>query len=174
MKYLSRGQEMIKANILLKTLMHSIVFASILVTSVMSYPEKYDSVVARRVVDSLDIIEFKAFDKGLADLGGREYGSQSNRQAKNWIVKAMEDLGYDNVKTQSSTYNNVYCTKVGSISPDSMYIVSAHYDGMKVAQAANDNASGCALVLEGARVFVDPLIKTHYSPNTLTEKIKRE
>ena len=150
-----------------QTLSHIItrvlIFVSIIAFSAGAYPDEYDSLVARAVVDSLDIEQFKAFDKGLTDFGGREYNTQSNRNARDWLISTMEGLGYDNVETQSTTYRNVYCTKVGSVSPDSMYIVSAHYDGMPIAQAANDNGSGCALVLEGARVFANPLIKTHYS-----------
>jgi len=131
--------------------------------SASAYPVEYDSTVARRVVDSLKISKFKSYTKGLADIGGREYGTQTNTNGKQWLISALQGIGYTNVTTQSSTYNNVYCTKVGSVAPDSMYIISAHYDGMPVARAANDDASGCALVLEGARVFVNPLIKTHYS-----------
>ena len=140
-----------------------VIIVSFLTVTVAAYPPEYDSTVARAVVDSLDIDQFKAFDKELADLGGREYNTQSNTRARELLIDVLEGMGYDNVETQSSTYRNVFCTKVGSVSPDSMYIVSAHYDGMPVAEAANDDASGCALVLEGARVFANPLIRKHYS-----------
>ncbi len=130
---------------------------------IFAYPEEYDSTVARRIVDSLKLSEFKSNIKGLADQGGREYNTQSNSRGKEWLINKLEELGYTNVETQSNTYKNVYCTKVGSVAPDSMYIVSAHYDGKPVAESANDDASGCALVVEGARVLFDPMIKSHYS-----------
>ena len=47
----------------------------------------------------------------------------------------------------------VYCTKVGTTRPHEMYIVGAHMDGHGWGQAANDNGSGTALVMELARVF---------------------
>jgi hypothetical protein len=47
----------------------------------------------------------------------------------------------------------VYCTKVGATRPDEMYIVSAHMDGHGWGEAANDNGSGTALVMELARVL---------------------
>jgi hypothetical protein len=47
----------------------------------------------------------------------------------------------------------VYCTKVGSTRPDEMYIVAAHMDGMGYGEAANDDASGTALVMELARIL---------------------
>ena len=47
----------------------------------------------------------------------------------------------------------VYCTKVGSEHPDEMYIVGGHMDGIGWGEAANDDGSGTALVMELARVF---------------------
>jgi hypothetical protein len=47
----------------------------------------------------------------------------------------------------------VYCTKVGTTRPDEMYIISAHMDGIGYGEAANDDGSGTALVLELARVL---------------------
>jgi hypothetical protein len=47
----------------------------------------------------------------------------------------------------------VYCTKVGSRFPNEMYIVSAHMDGRGFGEAANDDGSGTALVMELARIF---------------------
>ena len=47
----------------------------------------------------------------------------------------------------------VYCTKVGATRPDEMYIIGAHMDGRGMGEAANDNASGTAIVMELARIF---------------------
>jgi hypothetical protein len=47
----------------------------------------------------------------------------------------------------------VYCTKVGAARPYEMYIVGAHMDGHGWGEAANDNGSGSALVMELARVL---------------------
>lgn len=47
----------------------------------------------------------------------------------------------------------VYCTKVGSRYPNEMYIVSAHMDGHGWGDAANDDGSGTALVMELARIL---------------------
>src|SRR5215472_11114640 len=47
----------------------------------------------------------------------------------------------------------VYCTKIGSTRPDEMYIVGAHMDGRGFGEAADDDGSGTALVMELARVF---------------------
>ena len=47
----------------------------------------------------------------------------------------------------------MYCTKVGSTHPDEMYIVGAHMDGHGWGEAANDDGSGTALVMELARML---------------------
>jgi hypothetical protein len=57
----------------------------------------------------------------------------------------------------------VYCTKVGGSHPDEMYIVSAHMDGMGYGEAANDDASGTALVMELARILNAPGVTTERS-----------
>ena len=57
----------------------------------------------------------------------------------------------------------VYCTKVGTTRPDEMYIVGAHMDGHGWGEAANDNGSGTALVMELARVFSSPDVQTDRS-----------
>src|SRR5690349_10988701 len=57
----------------------------------------------------------------------------------------------------------VYCTKVGTTHPDEMYIVGAHMDGIGRGDAANDDGSGTALVMEIARVLSSPDIRTDRS-----------
>jgi hypothetical protein len=57
----------------------------------------------------------------------------------------------------------VYCTKVGTTHPDEMYIVGGHMDGIGWGEAANDDGSGTALVMELARVFSSPDVNTDRS-----------
>ncbi len=57
----------------------------------------------------------------------------------------------------------VYCTKVGTLRPDEMYIVSAHMDGHGFGEAANDDGSGSAIVLELARVLNAPGVTSERS-----------
>jgi len=57
----------------------------------------------------------------------------------------------------------VYCTKVGTTRPDEMYIVGGHMDGHGWGEAANDDGSGSAIVMELARVFNGPDVQTERS-----------
>jgi hypothetical protein len=54
----------------------------------------------------------------------------------------------------------VFCTKVGTTHPDEMYIVGGHMDGHGWGEAANDDGSGTALVMELARIFSMPDVRT--------------
>jgi len=57
----------------------------------------------------------------------------------------------------------VYCTKIGTTHPGEMYIIGAHMDGHGWGEAANDDGSGTALVLELARIFNAPDVETERS-----------
>ena len=57
----------------------------------------------------------------------------------------------------------VYCTKIGTTRPGEMYIVGGHMDGIGYGQAANDDGSGTAIVMELARVFNAPDVQTERS-----------
>lgn len=63
----------------------------------------------------------------------------------------------------TSMRENVYCTKVGTQRPDEMYVVGAHMDGIGWGEAANDNGSGTAVVMELARIFGQPGVETERS-----------
>jgi hypothetical protein len=57
----------------------------------------------------------------------------------------------------------VYCTKWGTTRRGEMYIVGAHMDGIGYGEAANDDGSGTAIVMELARLFHAPDVTTDVS-----------
>ena len=59
--------------------------------------------------------------------------------------------------------SQVYCTKIGSTRPGEMYILGAHMDGHGFGEAANDDGSGTALVMELARILNAPDVRTERS-----------
>ena len=69
----------------------------------------------------------------------------------------------DTEQTSNGERQEVFCTKNGSVHPNEMYIVGGHMDGIGWGQAANDDGSGTALVMELARVFSSPDVKTDRS-----------
>jgi hypothetical protein len=59
--------------------------------------------------------------------------------------------------------SEVYGTKVGATRPDEMYVVAAHMDGHGYNEAANDDGSGTALVMEVARILGASTVATERS-----------
>src|SRR5947209_13280683 len=57
----------------------------------------------------------------------------------------------------------VYCTKIGTTHAREMYIVGGHMDGIGWGEAANDDGSGTALVMELARVLSSTDVRTDRS-----------
>src|SRR5712664_3479110 len=70
--------------------------------------------------------------------------------------EAQPDVNLRELNSQRSApgpREEVYCTKIGATRPDEMYIIGAHMDGIGWGEAADDNGSGTALVMEVARVL---------------------
>ena len=84
----------------------------------------------------------------------------------NMDLNAQTDPALRKLNSEPSTpgpREEVYCTKVGSLRPNEMYIVGAHMDGRGFGEAADDDGSGTALVMELARVFSAPDVQTERS-----------
>ena len=97
--------------------------------------------------------------------GGRNWGVRT-RTGVNTDSLKQPDAAIRAIDAQPATdgeREEVYCTKVGTTHPDEMYIVGGHMDGHGWGQAANDDGSGTALVMELARVFSSPDVKTDRS-----------
>ena len=94
--------------------------------------------------------------------GGRYRGIRRPTGVNNDSLKQPDPAirAVDAEPSSNGERQEVYCTKVGSVHPDEMYIVGGHMDGIGWGQAANDDGSGTALVMELARVFSNPDVKT--------------
>ncbi len=106
-----------------------------------------------------------ARDSSRASGGGRYRGARA-RTGVNTDSLRQPDARLRALDAQASTpgaREEVYCTKVGSGHPGEMYIVGAHMDGIGWGEAANDDGSGTALVMQLARVFSGPDVRTDRS-----------
>jgi hypothetical protein len=94
--------------------------------------------------------------------GGRLRGIRA-RTGVNTDPMKQPDEKLRALDTQPATdgpRDEVYCTKWGTTHRDEMYIVAGHMDGHGWGEAANDDGSGTALVMELARVFSSPDVIT--------------
>ena len=85
----------------------------------------------------------------------RGFGSEHDL-ARSAIYSQFSSFGLstslDSFSYSSDTYYNVVGTHVGTVRPDDIYIIGAHYDSASN-PGADDNASGTAAVMEAARVL---------------------
>lgn len=124
-------------------------------------PRRWDPAV-QALVDEVDGDRWFVDLETLADFN-RYTHSPEIINARNWLVAAFEALPGVTVETPSfmvgsTVAYNVIATLPGATRPDDWYIVGGHYDAtseapMAAAPGAEDNASGCAGVLELARVL---------------------
>ncbi len=99
---------------------------------------------------------------GLAVGGGRPRGDKIATGVNTDPMKQPDEkLRALNMQpTTNGPREMVYCTKVGATHPEEMYIVGGHMDGHGWGEAANDDGSGTALVMELARIFSSPDVQT--------------
>ncbi|WP_170113416.1 M28 family metallopeptidase [Ahniella affigens] len=121
------------------------------------------------VVDSIDSARWFADVSTLASFDRSSYATTSLAQARDWIAGQMQTIGLTastpnfNMSSPSGTITrqNVLGVWTGTSLPDEWVIVGAHYDSRTTninttlnTPGAEDNASGCAGVLELARALV--------------------
>jgi len=97
--------------------------------------------------------------------GGRLRGNRA-RTGVNTDSLAQPDPRLRALNAEPTTpgqRQEVFCTKVGTTKPNEMYIVGGHMDGHGWGEAANDDGSGTAIVMELARVFNSPDVQTERS-----------
>ena len=99
--------------------------------------------------------------------GSRIRGTQARKPVNNsgeaQPDPRLRELDSEQTPAEPGPRQDVYCTKVGATHPEEMYIIGAHMDGIGWGEAANDDGSGTALVMELARVFSAPDVKTDRS-----------
>ena len=122
-----------------------------------------DSMI-HRIVGRLDFDSYRGIIKGLTQFGDREQGTPRNAQAVDWIEAQLKSWGYVTERVRydfrGEPREQVFATKIGSTAPHEMYILGGHMDGRGGGEAANDDASGTAVVMEIARVLASADLRT--------------
>ena len=120
---------------------------------------------AHRVAPAAAPVAPVSEEPGLSAGGGRSRGF-TRPTGVNTDPNLQPDLklrALDTPPAVAGEREEVYCTKIGATHPNEMYIVAVHMDGIGWGEAANDDGSGTALVMELARVFSSPDVVTDRS-----------
>jgi hypothetical protein len=100
---------------------------------------------------------------GGSRLRGNRARTGVNSDSLNQPDARLRALNAEPADTVNLAREEVFCTKVGTTRPDEMYIIGGHMDGHGWGEAANDDGSGTAIVMELARVFSSPDVTTERS-----------
>lgn len=93
-------------------------------------------------------------------INSRYKGEPGNQWAATYLKQRLEAYGYiTSTQNFDVTGQNVYAIREGNQFPDQAFVICAHYDAIAIpynqAIGADDNASGCAAVIEAARLLKD-------------------
>ena len=94
------------------------------------------------------------------DIGPRNiWRASSMSDTVGYLEEVLVDLGYTVRQQEFSAYNvtavNLEIEITGSIQPEEIVVIGAHYDTVSGCPGANDNGSGVAALLELARLLAD-------------------
>ncbi len=121
--------------------------------------------LSARAGELLGEVDEQRWFNGVTALAGYNRWTHGDEidMARDWLVDQFEALPGLSVETPvfevgATAAFNVVATLTGTLRPEDLYIVGGHYDSTSESPAtdapgAEDNASGCAGVLEMARIF---------------------
>ncbi|BCO09912.1 hypothetical protein GF1_22880 [Desulfolithobacter dissulfuricans] len=94
------------------------------------------------------------------DIGPRNIWRASSMAATaGYLEEVLADLGYTVRQQEFTAYNvtavNLEVEIAGSLQPEEIVVIGAHYDTVSGCPGANDNGSGVAALLELARLLAD-------------------
>jgi hypothetical protein len=115
---------------------------------------EHDSTV-QTLVNRLDLETFRKHIQEMSQIDFTATGRFAFLRQVTFIEEQLESYGYrvsrDEVPTVNILHSSLVATKLGSATPDEMYILSANIGG-----GSNSNSAACALLLEIARVLASP------------------
>lgn len=114
----------------------------------------------RAAVQEVDVGRIYAYQKALFDFDSKHITQPGNWKATEWLLETYRSFGLDAHLQRFTTLQgseievaNVVATVKGTVNPELIYVVGAHFDSRAEGPGADDNTSGTAMILEAARVL---------------------
>ena len=102
------------------------------------------------------------YEKALFDFDSKHIAKPGNRRAAEYLYNTYQSFGYEPEYQEFEARSaldgrtaNVIATLRGTVTPDVVYVLSAHFDSVEAGPGADDDASGIAALLEAARVLAE-------------------
>jgi Tol biopolymer transport system component len=111
------------------------------------------------VVDRVSITRIFEYEEALFQFGSKNVSQPGNQKAIEYIAGKLREFGYEPelqwFDARGSRSANVIARIPGTVSPDVVYAVSAHFDSNNRSPGADDNTSATVGLIEMARALVD-------------------
>jgi hypothetical protein len=114
----------------------------------------------RAVTSAVSVSRIYAYEKALTDFDSRNIAKPGNKQAAEYLFDTYQAFGYTPEYQWFSPRgalngqtSNVIATLKGTVNPELVYVISAHYDSVAGGPGADDDGSGTAALLETARIL---------------------
>jgi len=110
-----------------------------------------------QITDRVSITKIYEYEKALFDFDCKHISRPGNKLAGDYIHDTLKSFGYEpeyqwfdagNIRTA-----NILATLGGTENPETIYVLSSHYDSNRRGPGADDNSSAVAVLLETARVM---------------------
>ena len=125
----------------------------------------------QRIVSQVSTDRVYAYEKALFDFDSKHITRPGNLKARQYLYDTYKSFGYTPVIQEFEAGGrggqapvrtaNVYVELKGTVNPELIYVVGAHFDSRAEGPGADDNTSGTVELLEAARVLAkNPLPAT--------------
>ncbi len=114
----------------------------------------------REATDEVSVARIYSYEKDLFDFDSKHITQPGNWKATEYLLAKYRSFGLDahlqpftTVSGREIDVANVIATIPGTVDPDLIYVVGAHFDSRAEGPGADDNTSGTSMILEAARVL---------------------
>jgi hypothetical protein len=114
----------------------------------------------RAAVNEVSVGRIYEYEKQLFSFDSKNITQPGNMRATQWLEDTYRSFGIETRQQRFTTVQgreievaNVIAMIPGTVNPELVYVVGAHFDSRAEGPGADDNTSGTAMILEAARVL---------------------
>ena len=118
------------------------------------------ALAVRDATAAVDVGRIYSYEKALFGFDSKHITQPGNRKAVDWLLERYRSFGltahlqpFTTVAGSEIDVANVVAVIRGTVNPELVYVVGAHFDSRAEGPGADDNTSGTAMILEAARVL---------------------
>ncbi len=118
------------------------------------------SAAVRDATSAVDVARIYSYEKDLFGFDSKHITQPGNAKAHDYLLAKYRSFGleahlqpFKTVAGGEIDVANVVAVVKGTVNPELVYVIGAHFDSRAEGPGADDNTSGTAMILEAARVL---------------------